>query len=216
MTTSTPRKRKYDSTRRKARAGETRLRILDAAHALLLERGYAGATMEAIAAKADVASETIYAVFKNKRRLVLHLLNVLSATPAEEKVPMPERAGPRLVSQERDQRRQLQMFARYVANNLQGVAVISEIMNIAARAERDMDSLMQRLSQQRWDHMGLLVRQVAANGPLKDGMDAAAATDLVWILTSPEVFLLTRRDRGWSKEKYIRWLADTLAQALLP
>src|SRR5512143_489026 len=110
MTTSTPRKRKYDSTRRKARAGETRRRILDAAHALLLERGYAGATMEAIAAKADVASETIYAVFKNKRRLVLHLLNVLSATPAEEKVPMPERASPRLVSQERDQRRQLQMF----------------------------------------------------------------------------------------------------------
>jgi len=35
-------------------------------------------------------------------------------------------------------------------------------------------------------------------------------------LTSPDVFLLLRRDRGWSKEKYAQWLADMLIEVLLP
>ena len=47
-------------------------------------------------------------------------------------------------------------------------------------------------------------------------MHAAYARDIVWTLTSPEVFLLLTRERGWSKEKYAQCLADTLARILLP
>jgi len=47
-------------------------------------------------------------------------------------------------------------------------------------------------------------------------MDEVEATETVWTLTSPEVFLLLTRDRGWSKGKYAEWLADTLIRALLP
>ena len=47
-------KRKYDSTRRQAQADETRRQILTAAHKLFIERGYAGATIEAIAAEAEL------------------------------------------------------------------------------------------------------------------------------------------------------------------
>jgi hypothetical protein len=64
--------------------------------------------------------------------------------------------------------------------------------------------------------MALAVRQIASNGPLQDNMDESYAIDSVWALTSPEVFLLLRRDQGWSKEKYAKWLADTLTKVLLP
>jgi len=209
-------KREYDSTRRQAQANETRRQILEAARKLFMERGYAGATVEAIAAEAGVAAQTIYAIFKNKKRVLVSLMNVLSANGIEDNTPMPERAGPQAVSQEHDQRRQLQMFAQVVANNLAQVAVVSEIMVNAAKTERDVDRILQRLNNQRLEHMKFAVQQIAPNGPFRENVDKAYATDIVWTLTSPEIFLLLTRDRGWSKEKYAQWLADTLARVLLP
>ncbi len=209
-------RRKYDSTRRQAQAGETRRRILRAARKLFMERGYAGASMPAVAAEAGVAMQSIYAIFKNKRKILVSLFNVSSATGDEENVPMLQRAGPQAVSQERDQRRQLQMFARIVADNLTGAAPVSEIMADAARTERDIQKILQRLNVQRLQHMTAAVEQIASNGPFREEMDPASATDLVWTLTSPEVFLLLTRDRGWSKEKYADWLAGALTRMLLP
>ena len=75
---------------------------------------------------------------------------------------------------------------------------------------------MQQLIKQRWQHMTVAVQQVASNGQFREKMDEAYATDIVWTMTSPEVFLLLTRDLGWSKEKYTQWLADTLARVLLP
>lgn len=209
-------KRKYDSTRRQVQAGETRRQILEAANKLFIKHGYAGATIEAIAKEAGVALKTVYAVFKNKWKILVTLLNNSSSNSGEENIPMLERAGPKAVAQERDQRRQLQMFAQVIANNMGGAAYISEIMQVAAKTEADVDKMVQNLNKQRWQHMAVAVQQIVTNGPLQEEMDAAQATDIVWTLTSPEVFLLLTRDRGWSKEKYAEWLADTLIKALLP
>ena len=216
MPKSVSSKRKYDSTRRQAQAEETRRQILTAAHQLFMERGYAGATIEAIATNARVAPETIYAVFKNKKKILVSLINFLSASRGEEKVPLLQRAGPRAVAQERDQRRQLQLFAQVVANNLEGNAIISEIMLVASKTESDIQKIMQQINKQRRQHMKSAVQQIAPNGPFRENMDEAHATDTVWTLTSPEVFLLLTRDLGWSKEKYAQWLADMLTQVLLP
>jgi len=215
MPKSNSTKRKYNSTRRQTQAGETRRQILEAAHKLFIERSYAGATIEAIAKEAGVALKTVYAVFTNKRKILVTLLNSSSSNSGEENIPVLERAGPKAVSQERDQRRQLQMFAQVIADNMEGAAYIAEIMNVAAKTEADIDKMVQNLNKQRWQHMAVAVRQIAFNGPLRE-KDEAFATDTVWTLTSPEVFLLLTRDRGWSKEKYTEWLADSLIRALLP
>ena len=216
MTKSNSPKRKYDSSRRQAQADETRRQMLTAAHKLFIERGYAGATIEAIAAAACVAPETIYAVFKNKGRILVSLINFLSATRAEERVPLLERAGPQAVAREHNQRRQLQIFAQVVANNLEGNASISEIILVAAKTDQDIEKIMQQFIKQRRQHMAVAVQQIASNGPFRENMDEAYATDTVWTLTSPEVFLLLTRDLGWAKEKYAQWLAETLIRVLLP
>lgn len=39
--------------------------------------------------------------------------------------------------------------------------------------------------------------------------------EIVWTITSPQVFRLLIVDRGWSREKYISWLGETLARLLL-
>jgi AcrR family transcriptional regulator len=209
-------KREYDSSRRQAQAGETRRHILEAARKLFMERGYAGATAEAIAAEAGVSAQTIYAIFKNKKRMLVSLMNVSPTTGVEDPTPMPERANVQAVAQERDRHRQLEMFAQVVAANLDQAAVVSEIMSDAAKTEPDFDRILQKLNKQRLEHMTLAVEQFAANGSFREEMDEVHASDTVWTLTSPEVFLLLTQSRGWSKEKYAQWLTDMLTRALLP
>jgi len=216
MTKQKSPKREYDSTRRQAQAQETHRHVLEAARKLFMERGYAGATAEAIAAEAGVSAQTIYAIFKNKKRILISLMNVSPTTGVEDHTPMVERANVQAVSQEPDQRRQLQMFAEVVANNLDKVAVVSEIMTDAARVEPDLDRILQKLNKQRLEHMSYAVQQIAANGPFRENADGDYARETVWTLTSPEVFLLLTRDRGWSKERYAAWLADMLIRGLLP
>ncbi|HEX9385487.1 MAG TPA: TetR/AcrR family transcriptional regulator [Anaerolineales bacterium] len=216
MTPRNSTKREYDSTRRQVQANETRRHILEAARKLFMERGYAGATAEAIATEAGVAAQTIYAIFKNKKRMLVSLMNVSPTTGIEDHTPMSERPTVQAVSQEHDQRRQLQMFAEVVANNLDQFAVVSEIMTDAAKIDADFDRILQKLNRQRLEHMTLAVQQIAANGPFRENIDEAEARDIVWTLTSGEVFLLLTRDRGWSKEKYAHWLADILIKDLLP
>jgi AcrR family transcriptional regulator len=209
-------KREYDSSRRQAQAEETRRRILDAARRQFMERGYTGTTAEAIAAEADVSVQTIYAIFKNKKKLLASLMNVSPLTGVEDRTPMPERANIQAVSRERDRRRQLQRFAQVVASNLDQVAGIFEVMADAARVEPEFERMVEKLNKQRLEHMTLAVRDFASNGPFRTGMDQAYARDIVWALTSGEVFLLLTRERGWPKEKYADWLTDMLVRALLP
>jgi AcrR family transcriptional regulator len=209
-------KRTYDSSRRRAQANETRRHILEAARKLFIERGYAGATAEAIAAEAGVAAQTIYAIFKNKKRILVSLMNVSPATGVEDHTPMAERASVQAVSKERDRRRQLQMFAQVVANNLDQVSAVFEVMTDAAKMEQDLNRIIQKLNKQRLENMTFAVQQIAKNGPFRENMDEEYARDTVWTLTSGEVFLLLTRDRGWPKEKYAQWLADTLARVLFP
>ena len=209
-------KRTYDSSRRQAQANETRRHILEAARKLFIERGFAGATAETIAAEAGVAAQTIYAIFKNKKRILVSLMNVSPATGVEDHTPMAERDSVQAVSRERDRRRQLHIFAQVVANNLDQVSAVFEIMTGAAKMEPDLDRIIQKLNKQRLENMTFAVQQFAMNGPFRDNMDETYARDTVWTLTSSEVFVLLRRDSGWSKEKYAEWLADMLIRALLP
>jgi hypothetical protein len=39
--------------------------------------------------------------------------------------------------------------------------------------------------------------------------------DTVWVMNSPEVYLLLTVDRGWSPARYERWLADSWRRLLL-
>jgi hypothetical protein len=64
--------------------------------------------------------------------------------------------------------------------------------------------------------MTIFVHSLAANGALQNGLDEAYAGEIVWTLTSPEVFQLLTAFRGWTKEKYLQWLAETLTRLLLP
>jgi AcrR family transcriptional regulator len=208
-------KRPYNSTRRQAQARQTRQQIADAARQLFTERGYTGATIEAIAQEAEVAPETIYATFGNKRKILTHLMNI-AVGGDEEPIRLLDRPEPQATMRESDQQLQLSQFARSITSILERVAPIFAIMRAAAKTEPEIADLLERILQERWQNLGTFVQHVAANGPLREGLPMPQAVDTVWAIASPELFTLLTVDRGWSKEQYIDWLATSLIRLLLP
>src|SRR5918994_6537291 len=108
---SNPRRR-YDSTRRQAQAAQTRQDILDAAHQLFLERGYAGTTLAAIAQAAGVVVETIYRAYGSKAELFKAVVRAVVAGGADRaQVPVEQRPAIAAVIAETDPHRQLERYA---------------------------------------------------------------------------------------------------------
>jgi AcrR family transcriptional regulator len=207
-------KRSYKSTRRQAQALETRRQILEAAQVIFLERGYSGATMAAIAEAAGVAPETVFAVFGNKRTILARLID-LAVGGDEQPILLLERPGPQGVLHETDPVRQLQRFAKDISQILERVAPLFEVMRLAAKTEPEIAELLRNILQERMRNMETFIASLAAHGPLRDGMDNTQASEIVWAITSPELFNLLRCDRGWPRERYVAWLADTLTRLLL-
>ena len=54
-----------------------------------------------------------------------------------------------------------------------------------------------------------LVRHWHRAGALREGLGPAEAGDVLWALTSPELYLLHVRGSGWSPARYERWLDRT-------
>src|SRR5580700_3737573 len=85
-----PVKRRYDATGRRHAADRTRTAILDAARELFTERGYAATPMTAIADRAGVALDTVYASAGRKPELARLLIETAisgttQAVPADDR-----------------------------------------------------------------------------------------------------------------------------------
>ncbi|HEV2724317.1 MAG TPA: helix-turn-helix domain-containing protein [Thermoleophilaceae bacterium] len=203
--------RPYRSERRREQAEQTRERVLNAATKLFEERGFDGASVAAIAERAGVSEETVYARFKNKRTLLGEL--VRRAVRGEDPKPVPEQEGPRAVVAATDQHEQLRLFAADIVLRLERAAPLVAIVGGASRSEPELAELLARLHADRLKNLSVLVDALAANGPLRLTNDEAVET--VWALTSPELHQLLSRVRGWTRRRYCDWLADSLAQLLL-
>jgi AcrR family transcriptional regulator len=208
-------KRRYNSARRQEQARETRRQILAAARRLFLQEGYTGATVDAIAAEAGVAVETVYAAFRNKRTILARLVDV-SVVGDDEQVPLLEREGPQAARQETDQRRQIALFARGIREIMGRVGALFEVMRVASASEPEIALLLEGVLAQRLEGMRFFVQALLSNGPLRAGLEEAAAVDTVWTLTSAEVYRLLTVDRGWPVDRYEAWLAGSLEVFLLP
>lgn len=215
MSPKTRIKRAYNSSRRKEQALQTQRQIVKAARNLFIARGYAGATIDAIAQEAGVATETVYAAFGSKRAILSKLFDV-SLVGDDLAIPLLERQGPREVMSETDQRRQIELFAGDIYEIMSRVAPIFDIMRVAAKTEPEIAEMLENILNARVQGMMAFVRALMKNGPLRAGLTPEKAAETVWTLTSAEVFTLLKTNRGWSEEKHKQWLVDSLARLLLP
>jgi AcrR family transcriptional regulator len=208
-------KRKYDSSRRTEQARQTRLQIAEAARKLFFERGYAGATIEAIAEDANVSNETIYAIFKNKREILAFILDI-SVGGDDLPIRIIDRPDLQSVLNDTDQHRQLDRFAWGIGEVMSRAAPVFEVTRAAGKTEPEIARRIRHLYRERLENMNTFVRHIVVNGPLRNGLDESQAAEIVWAITSPELFQLMVENFSWSKEEYSRWLAGILTRLLLP
>jgi AcrR family transcriptional regulator len=205
-------KRRYDSTRRRAQAAATRTDILDAAQRRFEERGYAATTMEAIAAEAGVALQTVYVAFETKSGLLRALWNHLLRA-GEDAVPVAGQEWYRNVLDEPDPERQLRLNARNSRVVKQRIAGILEVIRTAAPIDPDTGELWRRIQTEFHANQRAVVESLRDKGAL--ALDVDRAADILWTLNHPSLWQLLVDERGWTPEQYEQWCADTACAQLL-
>jgi len=215
MSQNKPTKRKYDSSRRKQQARETQRQIVASAHELFITYGYVGTTIEAIAQKANVAVETIYATFGSKRKILARVVDV-SVTGDDESIPLLERPQVKAVEAEPNPKLQIQMFASQITEIMARVAPLFQIMRTVANIEPEIARVLEELLNGRLQGMGHFISSLGYQGSLRAELDERTMIETVWALTSAEVYNLMTLDRGWSQERYENWLVKMLIRILLP
>lgn len=198
-------KRSYRSPRREAQAQETRELILSAARSLLTTRGYAGTTIEGIAAEAGVSPQTVYAAYKNKRGLLLALLDQMAAG-ADVAQGQPVSAD--------DPRGQLRERIAFTTRFYAAGADLIELARTVSGVEPDLGAMWQEGEGRRLRAYSRLTGEWERAGALAPGLTAATARDIVWAMGGPDMFRLFVLERRWSTARYQQWLGDTLGRLL--
>ena len=209
----TPVKRRYDATRRREAATRTRAAILDAARDLFTERGYTATPMTAIADRAGVALDTVYASAGRKPDLA-RLLIETAISGTGHAVPAEQRDYVKAIQAAPDAGTKIAIYAAAVTATAPRLAVVLSIIQQAAPAEPELAALWAEIAERRAANMRRFVANLATVTPLR--LDPGRAADIVWATNAAEMYQLLVGQRGWSPQQYQRFLADTWRRLLLP
>jgi AcrR family transcriptional regulator len=215
MSREASQKRKYDSPRRREQAAATRNQILEAAHPLFVERGYAATSMAAIAKAAGVAPKTVYVVFETKAALLRALWHRVLRGENDE-IPAGEQPWFREVVEEKDPEKMLRLNARNSRVAKTRMAGIGNVILAAAPSDPQIGQLWSNIQSQFLENQRVIVDGLAKRKALKKGLTPAKAADIMWTLNHPNVYHLLVGVRGWSPESYEKWLGDAFVSELLP
>jgi AcrR family transcriptional regulator len=207
------RRRRYDATSRRARALHKQRAIVDAAERLFLRDGFRATTIPAVAAEAGVSQETIYKTFGSKTGLVRA---IRERGLAGEGPVHAERRSNALQKEERDPRRVIEGWGQLTIEVAPKVMPILLLVAAGATTDAEMARLRQELDLARLTRMRRNARRLARAGHLRAGMRPNQAADLLWACSSPELYDLLVRRRGWALTRYARFIVDVMIAGLLP
>jgi AcrR family transcriptional regulator len=199
---------------RRERAAATRRSILDAALRLFSERGYAGTPMEAIAREAGVAVQTVYFVFNTKARLILEMIKSMAAGPGEPTDTM-DRPWAREALAATDGRRALALIAEHGTEIYRRSAPLYPAIVAAASTDPDVADAYRTVFQMKRSAIRRQVEVIAGLGHLLPGLSVERAVDLIYSISSIEMYRLLVGDCGWSEEDLKVWVYRTLGRELL-
>ncbi len=201
-------KRIYRSPARQRQAGDTRERIADAAYQLLLEKRYEGMTIDAIAQRAEVSPQTVYAIFRSKAGILAELLDRTSfgtayqdlVRQAKEKEFPPDR---------------LRFAARIARHIFESQSETIDLLQGVSLVTPELADLIKERECHRYDSQKSMVDFIGQKGWLHPSMNPGKARDILWAFTSRELYGMLVRQRGWSPQEYEEWLGNVLVSALL-
>jgi AcrR family transcriptional regulator len=198
--------RPYSSPARQDQRNRTQLAILQAAEAVFKERGYGAATMQSVADSAGVSLPTVYLYFRSKPDLVRSLAELVTSS-ADLSVEH--------VLAETDANRQLEIGAGILRTLHERSEVVADILRTASGADPKLSREWRLWQDRHLAAVRAVAQSLAKRGALRSDLDVRSATDVLYTIGGPETFRQLVRERGWTAERYERWLAEAGQRLLL-
>ncbi len=198
---------------RREKSAQTRARILEAARTEFLERGFHGATVASIAARAGVAAQTVYFVFHTKAELISAVID--AAVMGESDLPPELTQWWRAMEAEPDPAESLRLFVRGAADSFERASAIALVLSAAALTDDELRARSEQHEQLRRTGFREVVNGLAGKGRLAPGLDVDTATDILLTVYGDATYHSLRMERGWSQARVVDWLADALPRLLI-
>jgi len=208
MAQTNEQRRRYRSALRQRQASRTRLRIIEATRKLLQSEGYDAMTIEAIAQKAGISEQTVYANFKSKTGILIAILDQ-SAFGADY-----EDAVQRALTAA-DPEMSLRLTTRIARQIHEAQGEVFDLLHGAGVVAPELAKLHRQRERLRYARQERMIRSLHDAARLRPHLSPRSARDIFWMLTGRDVYRMLVRERGWSPQKYQHWLADTLVLSLL-
>lgn len=206
--------RAYNSPRRQAQAAATRREILVSAKALFEQDGYASTTMPSVATQAGVALKTVYTSFETKSRL-LHAVWDYSLAGDDAQVPVAARDWYLEVLHEPDVEKQLRLNAHNSRRGKERLGRVLDVIRGGAQVDGEVAALWQTIQSEYHDNQRVIVESIDQKRALKRSLDVVIATDLLWTLNHPNTWQLLVDERGWSADRFEKYVAENSRLQLL-
>ena len=194
------RSRPYNSPIRARHAEETKRSILEAARRLFAADGYTSATMDAIAAAAEVSTPTVYASFKTKQRILAALVTGAVGQPEIRKLAAAAEG-------EMDPERRIRKAAHVMRLAIEAEAPMLRVLWQAGESDPDLVDAWRQM------HANRQRRLTEVLAPITSGTARGRLVDIAWACGSPEIFRLLVLERGWTPKQYEDWLAVSMLNA---
>ncbi len=205
--------RRYDTSNRRERAQQNREAVVDAAEQQLLEKGYAGTSLAAIARQAGVSVQTIYKVFRGKAGLVKAIYERGLLGRAQE--PAFNRSDT-MRERETDPRKIMREWGKLTTEVASQIMPIRLLMRTVAQADEEMAALIKATDEEHMARMRHHARFLEERGYLRPGVTVEEAAEVLWTSSSLEVYELLVLRRGWTLQRFARFVGDFMMTALLP
>jgi len=210
-----PVKRKYDSTRRRAQAAETRHQVIEASRPLFINQGYVATSMRQVSEAASVSLQTLYNLFESKFGLFSALMDVIVAGD-HEPVALADRTQFRALATIDSPEEYLGALVAAAVPILMRLDVIYPTLRAAAVSDPEVGAAYRRfvLDARRAGYVEAADRLHSLEG-LCHGLDPAKAADIMWTIVGPDTYHLLVGERDWAVGDFESWAVDTLGRTLL-
>jgi len=186
----------------------TRERILDAAHALIEERGAADVGLAEIGRAAGVSRQSVYLHFGSRGALMRELMAHINRRTDLAALAQPVREAPDAVAE-------LEAFVALQSVHNPRVAAAARALEASRRSDPAAAEAWEVVRAERRAACRRIVDRLAAERRLAAGWDPDAAADLLYALTSLGTWEELCRDLGWPAEAYRAHVAAALRATLV-
>ena len=165
-------------------------------------------TLEAVAQAAGVSPKTVSAVIGSKTALLAELVNPETFDPPVQHFLDQLRTS-------HEPLRRVELVVLIIRRVYESLASEFELLRTAGVVALELAELARQIEARRRQRQTLLIADLHEQGVLRHDLSLEEATDVLWSLTSYDLYRMLVVERRWSPERYESWLTGLLIEHLI-